>query len=40
MAHYEATPHGDIDCRVCHAGGNDIGAAAMVLPAKSILCRR
>ena len=26
------------DCRLCHHFGNSIGAAAMVLPAKSILC--
>jgi nitrate reductase gamma subunit len=25
-------------CRACHRAGNDIGAAAMILPAKSILC--
>jgi nitrate reductase gamma subunit len=25
-------------CRACHRAGNDISAAAMVLPAKSILC--
>jgi nitrate reductase gamma subunit len=25
-------------CQACHRAGNDIGAAAMILPAKSILC--
>jgi nitrate reductase gamma subunit len=28
----------DEHCRLCHVAGNDIGAAAMVLPPKSVLC--
>jgi len=29
---------GDESCRRCHTGGNRVGAAAMVLPAKSLIC--
>lgn len=29
---------GDSRCRSCHFKGNDLGASAMVMPAKSILC--
>ena len=36
---HNLTPTGDENsCRRCHLAGNQIGAAAMVLPAKSILC--
>jgi nitrate reductase gamma subunit len=36
--HDMQVPGDNASCRVCHTAGNDIGAAAMVLPAKSILC--
>jgi hypothetical protein len=29
---------GHSDCRSCHFSGNDLGAAAMILPAKGLLC--
>jgi nitrate reductase gamma subunit len=29
---------GEEGCRRCHAAGNEVGAAAMVLPAKGLLC--
>jgi nitrate reductase gamma subunit len=32
------TPQKDESCRNCHSGGNTIGAAVMVLPAKSVIC--
>jgi len=31
-------PQNDEFCRRCHSRDNDIGAAAMVLPAKSVIC--
>jgi hypothetical protein len=36
--HDMVSTYDDAACRRCHSGGNQIGAAAMVLPAKSILC--
>jgi nitrate reductase gamma subunit len=36
--HDMVSTHDTAECRRCHKGGNEIGAAAMVLPAKSILC--
>ena len=36
--HDMISAHDDAACRRCHRAGNEIGAAAMVLPAKSILC--
>ncbi|MCU0561872.1 MAG: hypothetical protein MUD16_16990 [Desulfobacterales bacterium] len=36
--HQMALPGGEISCRRCHQPANALGAAAMVLPAKSILC--
>lgn len=36
--HQMQIPHKDRSCRSCHTGGNTIGAPAMVLPAKSIIC--
>lgn len=36
--HQMQTPEKEESCRVCHVKGNLIGAAAMVLPAKSIMC--
>ena len=36
--HRMQMPDKDESCRVCHRKGNSIGAAAMVLPAKSMLC--
>lgn len=36
--HQMQTPEGDAFCRTCHMEGNSIGAAAMVLPAKSVIC--
>jgi nitrate reductase gamma subunit len=31
-------PQKDESCRTCHTRGNEIGAVAMVLPAKSVIC--
>ncbi|MBW1799285.1 MAG: hypothetical protein JRJ85_01015 [Deltaproteobacteria bacterium] len=36
--HHMARTDGDARCRQCHYPGNPIGASAMVLPAKGILC--
>jgi predicted CXXCH cytochrome family protein len=36
--HQIVRPQQDASCRACHAAGNALGAAAMVLPAKSIIC--
>jgi nitrate reductase gamma subunit len=36
--HRMALPAGDNSCRRCHHPANALGAAAMVLPAKSIIC--
>ena len=36
--HQMQKPEKEASCRACHAKGNSIGAAAMVLPAKSIIC--
>lgn len=36
--HDMVSAYSTAECRRCHKGGNEIGAAAMVLPAKSILC--
>lgn len=36
--HQMQVPQKDESCRVCHAGGNAIGASAMLLPAKSVIC--
>jgi hypothetical protein len=36
--HQMVAREGDASCRSCHFKGNHLGAAAMVLPAKSILC--
>lgn len=36
--HDMQVPEGEASCRACHTGGNNIGAAAMVLPAKSMIC--
>ena len=36
--HQMQVPEKDESCRTCHIKGNSIGAAAMVLPAKSIIC--
>jgi predicted CXXCH cytochrome family protein len=36
--HHMAGTLDDASCRACHFSGNTIGAAAMVLPAKSIIC--
>jgi hypothetical protein len=36
--HQMQMPHKDESCRSCHTMGNPIGAAAMVLPAKSFIC--
>ena len=36
--HQMQVPEKDESCRTCHTKGNSIGAAAMVLPAKSIIC--
>jgi nitrate reductase gamma subunit len=36
--HLVQKPDNEAACHVCHTKGNTIGAAAMVLPAKSILC--
>ncbi len=38
LPHRMVTREGDASCRSCHFKGNHLGAAAMVLPAKSILC--
>jgi predicted CXXCH cytochrome family protein len=38
LIHQMQMPQKDESCRSCHIGGNEIGAAAMVLPAKSIIC--
>jgi nitrate reductase gamma subunit len=36
--HQMQTPEIEASCRACHSEGNSIGAAALVLPAKSIIC--
>jgi len=36
--HDMTSTHDDAVCQRCHRAGNEIGAASMVLPAKSILC--
>jgi len=36
--HQMPLPQPDESCRSCHTRDNDIGAAAMVLPAKSVIC--
>jgi hypothetical protein len=36
--HQMVVREGDASCRSCHFKGNDLGASAMILPAKSILC--
>ena len=36
--HQMQKPEKEASCRVCHIKGNSVGAAAMVLPAKSIIC--
>ena len=36
--HQMQKPEKEASCHVCHVKGNSIGAAAMVLPAKSIIC--
>jgi len=36
--HTMVSSNDDAFCRRCHFGGNTIGAAAMVLPAKSVIC--
>lgn len=36
--HAMARNDNEASCRRCHISGNEIGAAAMVLPAKSLLC--
>ncbi len=36
--HNMTLKHGESSCGRCHYGGNPVGAAAMVLPSKSILC--
>jgi nitrate reductase gamma subunit len=36
--HRMQIPPKDDSCLTCHTRGNDIGAAAMVLPAKSVIC--
>ncbi len=36
--HQMQTLQKDASCRSCHTAGNSVGAAAMVLPAKSIIC--
>jgi len=36
--HWMALQGGEESCRRCHAPGNPVGAPAMVLPAKSLIC--
>ncbi|MEW6668112.1 MAG: cytochrome c3 family protein [Thermodesulfobacteriota bacterium] len=36
--HHMVLPKGEGSCKRCHSKGNPVGAAALVLPAKSILC--
>lgn len=36
--HQMVAGQGDASCRSCHFNGNDLGASAMVLPPKGILC--
>ena len=36
--HQISLPQKDESCLTCHTRGNDIGAVAMVLPAKSVIC--
>lgn len=36
--HHMVLPRGEGSCKRCHAEGNQVGAAALVLPPKSILC--
>jgi len=36
--HQMQKPEKEASCRACHIKGNSVGAAAMVLPAKSIIC--
>jgi predicted CXXCH cytochrome family protein len=36
--HHMVLPNGEGSCKRCHSRGNPLGAAAHVLPAKSILC--
>jgi nitrate reductase gamma subunit len=36
--HHMVWARGEEACRRCHAKGNAVGAAAMVLPAKSVIC--
>ena len=36
--HQMVAREGDASCRRCHFKGNDLGASAMILPAKGILC--
>ena len=36
--HHMQIPRGETSCKRCHYAGNDLGAVAMVLPPKSILC--
>ena len=36
--HQMQVPQKDESCRTCHTKNNSIGAAAMVLPAKSVIC--
>ena len=38
ILHQMDVSNGDNSCKRCHFAGNTLGAAAMVLPAKSILC--
>jgi predicted CXXCH cytochrome family protein len=38
LLHQMNIKSGEKSCKRCHFSGNDLGAAAMVLPAKSILC--
>jgi len=38
LLHQMDIPPGENSCKRCHFSGNDLGAAAMVPPAKSILC--
>jgi len=36
--HDMAAPSGDESCRKCHGKGNRVGASAMLLPPKSVIC--
>jgi hypothetical protein len=38
LPHQMVAESGDFLCRRCHLRGNGVGASAMILPAKSILC--